>query len=124
MLNAEKEAWLEALESGKFIHGKKRLKTVDVGGLESHCCLGVLVEVMGVKLMPTELDRGDEHRGESETEFNRIEVDGQIFGYEWFEKITRLPSSQIATLYCLNDANNTEGFSKQAAWIRANVEAK
>lgn len=40
--------WLEALRSGKYTQGKERLKTRNDDGSASHCCLGVLAEVMGV----------------------------------------------------------------------------
>lgn len=43
MMNAElKEKWLEALESGRYAHGKFALRTTN----DTYCCLGVLVDVM------------------------------------------------------------------------------
>ncbi len=38
-----KDKWLEAIESGKYVHGKYSLKeTID--GISRHCALGVLCE--------------------------------------------------------------------------------
>lgn len=120
---AEKQAWIDDLESGKYFHGKKRLKIVEAG-LVSHCCLGVLVETLGAAILPMELECGDDHRGESKTEFNRIKDNGEEFGYEWFEKITGLTPGKIAVLYSINDGEETVGFKRQADWIRLNVVPK
>lgn len=43
-----KEKWLEALRSGRYQQGRYRLCT-DKAGKLTHCCLGVLCEVMGLE---------------------------------------------------------------------------
>lgn len=47
-----KEKWLAALRSGRYTQGREYLKTADALGRVSHCCLGVLSEVMGVPSKP------------------------------------------------------------------------
>ena len=37
-----KKRWIEALRSGKYKQGKKRLKTLE----ENYCCLGVLCDIV------------------------------------------------------------------------------
>lgn len=44
-----KAKWVAALRSGEYMQGAGRLKIVD-GTRVTHCCLGVLCEVMGVKI--------------------------------------------------------------------------
>lgn len=44
-----KDAWLEALRSGKYTQGKYQLKAEPRQGKYAHCCLGVLCEVAGLK---------------------------------------------------------------------------
>lgn len=46
---ALKAEWVEALRSGKYVQGRQRLKRV-MGGGTTYCCLGVLCEVMGVRI--------------------------------------------------------------------------
>ncbi len=49
-MNSEiKAKWLEALRSGKYVQGHRRLRRVTDLGKVTHCCLGVLCEVMGVE---------------------------------------------------------------------------
>lgn len=37
--------WIDALRNGEYKQGRHRLKKTDKKGNESHCCLGVLVEI-------------------------------------------------------------------------------
>lgn len=120
---AEKEAWIADLESGKCHHGKKMLMYRDVGGLSSHCCLGVLVETLGHKILPKQIDCGDEHRGISATEFNRIQVNGEERGYDFFAEVLG-NGVDVAVLYGINDAEETTDYKRQVAWIRHNVIPK
>jgi hypothetical protein len=121
---AEKEAWIADLESGKYKHGKKRLMTIQDNGDVEHCCLGVLCETLGKRILPIALDHGDHHMGVSDKEFNRIELNGQEIGYEFFEDVLDMKPEHFAVLYSINDAEETEGFGRQIKWIRENVVAK
>lgn len=38
--------WCEALESGKYIQGYTRLKQIETNSTISHCCLGVLCDLV------------------------------------------------------------------------------
>lgn len=43
MTPEDAQAWIDELESGKYIHGKRRLQNKD----GSMCCLGVLADMHG-----------------------------------------------------------------------------
>jgi hypothetical protein len=65
-LGPRQKAWLEALKSGKYRHGKCALEKI-VDGETRNCCLGVLCIIEGI-----EKSSSDE---ENVSEFN--------FGYAW-----------------------------------------
>lgn len=45
MTKEQKDKWVEALRSGKFIQGTGRLTTIK-NGVEEDCCMGVFCKVM------------------------------------------------------------------------------
>lgn len=45
-----KEKWIEALESGTYIQGTGSLRKRE--SIIKHCCLGVLGEICGLKILP------------------------------------------------------------------------
>lgn len=52
-------AWVEALRSGDYAQGKRRLHWVDLAGKEVWCCLGVACDVAKQRGLPI---RGKEER--------------------------------------------------------------
>lgn len=116
----QKEAWIADLQSGKYRHGKKRLKTVYNDDLVTeHCCLGVLCETLGKEIL---LARGSSIA--SRADFNRIDVDNKETGYEFFEEFLGIPSTQVSVLYSINDAADTVDYKQQVDWIRKNIVPK
>jgi hypothetical protein len=120
---AQKNTWIEALESGKYNHGKYRLANVDdTTGVLQHCCLGVLVDTLGYKLKGMEVDCGDGAYRElppSKKEFNRfIDDKGREQTYEFFEDFF---GKKYVELYSLNDRVDTCDYTKQVDWIRRNL---
>lgn len=121
-----KQAWIDALKSGKYIHGQKRLKIV---GEEQtmHCCLGVLVEVLGDEIVgrsdscPVSDDPIDQNRLTG----NRIKTkDGVIHSYNYFDEILDLADGfRLSDLYTTNDAWNVKDYTLQIKWIERNVIA-
>jgi hypothetical protein len=54
-MNAQVKAeWVAALRSGKYQQGKGALKRKKRNGVIHHCCLGVLLEVLGPTVMQSE----------------------------------------------------------------------
>ena len=110
-----KQKWIDALESGKYIHGKNRLKIIEDGCVK-HCCLGVLVDVLGHEILTMDTDCGDGLGPTSKTEFNRIKINDQKIGYEFFNEL--MPQFRAQNLYQLNDLESTVGYEKQIAYIK------
>lgn len=129
-----KEAWIEALKSGKYHHGQKRLKIVgeqfaNGESLTTHCCLGVLVEVLGDEIVGK--PAGELALDESYPEMidnctgNRIKTkDGNVHSYNYFEEIIDLADERLlADLYTLNDEYGVNDYTRQIKWIEDNVVA-
>lgn len=118
-MNAElKQKWINALRSGEYIHGKGRLKKIE-DGCTKHCCLGVLVEVIGHEIVPMKTDCGDGMGPISYTDFNSIKINDQIIGYEFFDSL--MEYIEIPRLYVLNDKESTNGYDRQISYIEANL---
>jgi hypothetical protein len=49
-----KAKWVAALRSGKYKQGRRALKQKDKNGVVCHCCLGVLLEVLGPEVVQSE----------------------------------------------------------------------
>ena len=50
-----KTKWLEALESGKYVHGTGQLAKIE-NGITKHCCLGVFCELYPEELPHNGMD--------------------------------------------------------------------
>lgn len=75
------DKWIGALESGKYIHGTTKLKSVDSNGQIRHCSLGVLANILGI----TVNENGIIYiGGEPDLDY---EIFSQIFDYTWIEQI-------------------------------------
>lgn len=68
MTPVTKQAWIDALRSGKYVQGDGWLNKFD-----THCCLGVLCEVAGLPKVPT---------SEDEFSFDFTELTGPVNAYD------------------------------------------
>lgn len=59
-MNPELKAkWIEALRSGKYLQGERRLRTLTSGKPDTYCCLGVLGDIFDPsKWVPHAEDEG------------------------------------------------------------------
>lgn len=103
-MNAElKEKWLEALESGRYSHGKFALRTTK----DTYCCLGVLADVM-------ELGWEDEP-GPSETYFIRGTLHNGMLPEKTMD-IAGIACHDCSHLMSINDSANS--YAPAIAYIR------
>jgi hypothetical protein len=122
-----KEAWIEALKSGKYNHGQRRLKLVTEDATR-HCCLGVLVEVLGDEIVGRNPASG-ENEIWSDTpdplDGNRIKIkEGSVRSYNYFNDIIHFRQNRkLADLYTINDEYGVTDYTRQIRWIEENVES-
>ncbi len=101
MTKAQRDAWVEALRSGKYKQGRDHLRTGD-----AYCCLGVLCDLLAPDLW-TELGNTGLFYHDRQSELPRGEPGGLKKAFQ----------NQIAKL---NDDEKLS-FNEIAEWIEANV---
>lgn len=95
-----KQQWIDALRSGKYLQGKRRLRGSDT----NFCCLGVLCDIVEPgEWAPFKDDAGFTHHG--------------CLGYlpEKIQRSVRLTDSTVAHLMEMNDFG--QSFGQIAAFI-------
>ena len=98
-----RDAWIEALRSGKYKQARSALRTN-----EGHCCLGVYAEVRGMTITKDGCN---------------IEIDGEQAGYEPIEKEIGI---ELDIFWRKNDGagvQEQQTFAQIADYIEENVEA-
>lgn len=117
-----KRKWLKALRSGKFRQGQNGLRTPTThGGHVRHCCLGVLCEVMKLKV-------DEEDRFYYISPIDKTDMLAGSLG-ENVLKLVGITDKQETALIDMNDGNQTgnnpEGktykFHQIADWIEENL---
>lgn len=58
MTPVTKQAWIDALRSGKYKQARGALARVDEDGCTSYCCLGVLADIAGAAVIDSDGDSG------------------------------------------------------------------
>lgn len=91
-----KQRWVEALRSGKYEQGIHYLK-LDANGTSQYCCLGVLCEIAGKKLVPG----GKEEHGATGDEVQvygvRVKTESGLYS-----TATQIPASKTLEQLGLN----------------------
>ena len=107
-----KAQWIEALLSGKYRQGQRRLRKV-VNGVVEHCCLGVLCEVEG--LPHALVDPNDTvSYFKYGTEESTMDLPPK------FRKVVGIEEQQQDHLTTMNDVQGYN-FNQIAAWIKDNL---
>lgn len=109
MKAAAKKRWIEALRSGKFLQGQRRLRPTK----QEYCCLGVLAKTEGEKFTkakgPHYGIRGDKGDGRADVVLPK-----------WFLAKVGLSVKQQSTLAGKNDKGQT--FDQIATYIQRYVK--
>lgn len=116
-MNAElKAAWLEALRSDKYRHGKHRLCTITGDGKE-YCCLGVLCEVAASKGFNIK-SSAPIRNGDAPYDYLRFEYNGASSYAElphYFQDDIAISEEVESNLICMNDSTNDGKSFKEIA---------
>src|SRR3954468_6246696 len=88
-----KQKWVEALRSGEYKQTQNYLK--DPTG---YCCLGVLAEVCGMKIISGDTE-------ESSNYFNAIEIDGKGKDYQPLRDLIG-NEAEVQNLIDMNDSDD------------------
>lgn len=100
--------WLEALRSGRYQQGRGWLKFKDGDG-ERYCCLGVLCEVAGRKLVPSKDGATFTVEGAANAQFPPSDLCKEVM----------LPDLIVRKLVSMNDHDNS--FEDIAKYIEENL---
>lgn len=111
-----KAKWLEALRSGKFKQGKRRLCQKNTDDQFEHCCLGVACEVLNIPKEPCDV-------GSNNYKFTESNLYGTVYLGNLDMKYSELKPLQNDKIYSklANMNDNGKSFDEIANWIEENL---